>query len=112
MDDRIFNVGTGVSACSCTWGCTDTMKGSALKVDWEKNPLPHQAIEPASAACQSNTLPTELHPQPLLTILMQQKCFFFFCSKFELLRVPNLSFSGCSHVGLLFTNEEQERVSS
>ena len=28
---------------------------------WEKNPLPHRRIEPASAACPSNTPPTELH---------------------------------------------------
>ena len=29
---------------------------------WEKNPLLHQGIEPASAACWSHALPTELHP--------------------------------------------------
>ena len=26
---------------------------------WEKNPLPHRGIEPASAACRSDALPTE-----------------------------------------------------
>ena len=26
--------------------CTDTVEESALKVDWEKNPLLHQGIEP------------------------------------------------------------------
>ena len=31
----------------------------------EKNPLPHRGIEPASAACRSDALPTELHPHPL-----------------------------------------------
>ena len=30
---------------------------------WEKNPLPHRGIEPAWAACRSDALPTELHPQ-------------------------------------------------
>ena len=36
---------------------------SALKADsGRKNPLPHQGIEPASAACRSGALPTELHP--------------------------------------------------
>ena len=31
---------------------------------WEKNPLQHWGIEPASAACRSDALPTELHPHP------------------------------------------------
>ena len=35
---------------------------SALKVDWEKNPLPHRGIEPASAACRSDALLAEPHP--------------------------------------------------
>ena len=42
-------------------GCTDTIKESALEVDGEKSPLPHGEIKPASVACQSGTLPTELH---------------------------------------------------
>ena len=29
----------------------------------EKNPLPHGEIEPVSAACRSDALPTERHPQ-------------------------------------------------
>ena len=29
---------------------------------WEKNPLPQRGIEPASAACWSDAVPTELHP--------------------------------------------------
>ena len=33
MDCRIFNVRTDVNACSCTWGCMDTIRESALKVD-------------------------------------------------------------------------------
>ena len=40
----------------------DAVRESALKVDWAKNPLSNQGIEPVSAACQSDTLPTELHP--------------------------------------------------
>ena len=40
----------------------DTVRESALKVDWEKNPLPHQGIEPPSAAYRSHTLLTELDP--------------------------------------------------
>ena len=46
--------------------CTDTVRESALEVDWEKNPLPHPGIEPASGACQSDALSTELHPHPHL----------------------------------------------
>ena len=61
MDYVIFNVYTDVNACNCTRGCTDTVRESALKVDLEKNPLPHRRIEPASAACWSDGLPTELH---------------------------------------------------
>ena len=40
---------------------------SALKVDWKGgggggDSLPGRGIEPASAACWSDALPTELHP--------------------------------------------------
>ena len=36
---------------------------------WEKNPLPHEAIKPALAACRSNApLPTELHPHSMTSI--------------------------------------------
>ena len=76
MDYEIFNVRTDVNACDCTWGCTDTVKGFALKVDSgreeKKNPLLHRGIEPASAACRSDALPTELHPQ------LQFVCLFLF----------------------------------
>ena len=32
-------------------GCTDTVRGSALKVDGEKNLLPQQGLEPVSVLC-------------------------------------------------------------
>ena len=32
---------------------------------WEKKPLPHLGVEPASAACRFDPLPTELHPRPI-----------------------------------------------
>ena len=38
----------------------DTVRESALKVDWEKNPLLHQGIGPVSVVCQSDALLTEL----------------------------------------------------
>ena len=49
-------------------GCTDTVRESALKVDWEKNPLPHRGIEPATAGYSTNWtrrphLVTVLRPQ-------------------------------------------------
>ena len=57
VDYGIFNVCRDVNACNyCSWGCTLFLRKSALKVDWEKNPLPHQGIEPASAACRSDAL--------------------------------------------------------
>ena len=59
MDYRIFNVRTDVNACGYTRGCTDTVRESALKV---KNIVLHRGIEPASAACRSDDLLTELHP--------------------------------------------------
>ena len=46
-----------------------TVRKSALKVDFgrkKNNPLPHWGIELASVACQSDTLPTELHPRSCL----------------------------------------------
>ena len=44
-------------------GVQTHVRESALKVDSgrKKNPLPHQGIEPASAECRSDALPTELH---------------------------------------------------
>ena len=53
-----------INPCSCSRESTDTVRESALKGNWEKNPLPHHEIEPASATCRSDALPTELHPHP------------------------------------------------
>ena len=66
MDYKIFKVCTVGNACDCTQGCTtNTVRESALKVDsGRKNPLPHQGIKLASAACRSDALWTELHPRP------------------------------------------------
>ena len=87
MDHRIFNVRTYVNACGCTRRCTDTVRESAQKVDWESKslaapgngiclsgvPVRHsinRATSPtegtlisAFAACRFDTLSTELHPQ-------------------------------------------------
>ena len=44
-------------------GYTDTVSESAL-CGGEKKTLPHREIEPVSAACRSDALPTKLHPHP------------------------------------------------
>ena len=63
-------VGVGGECRHCKRVCTE----SCL---WEKNPLLHWGIEPASAACRSNALPTELHPcsasNTLQILLFQEK---------------------------------------
>ena len=62
----IFNVRTDVNACDCT----QRLCGRRKRVCAERwlggggNPQPHRGIEPASAACRSDALPTELHPRP------------------------------------------------
>ena len=48
-------------------GCTDTVRESALTVDWEKNPFLLQGLERVSVLClafQSDALPAELSPFP------------------------------------------------
>ena len=44
MDYGIFNVHTDVNACDGTFGCTNTVRESALKVDWERK-IPHRTGE-------------------------------------------------------------------
>ena len=58
--------------CAIAQGCcTDTVRESALKVDWEKNILLHQGLKPSSGLClafQSDALPIELLPAPRLCV--------------------------------------------
>ena len=62
-DYRIFNVRTDVNAYVCTRGCTVTFRESTLKVgSWRKIPC-RTGIEPASAACRSDALPTTFMTQ-------------------------------------------------
>ena len=85
MDYKIFNVRTDVNACDCTRGCTDTVRQRVCTKSWlwEKNPLPHRGIDPSSAACRSDALPTELHHHlDLRTRILPQSFFFFFFSCF------------------------------
>ena len=56
MDHRIFIVRTDVMHAIAHRGCTDTERESALKVDWEENPLPHRGIKPASVAWWSDAV--------------------------------------------------------
>ena len=58
VDYKIFYMHTDVNACDGTRGirvCTESWL-------WEKNPLPHQGIEPVSAACLPSDLLIEPHP--------------------------------------------------
>ena len=64
-DYGIYDVRTGVNACPCTRGCTDTVR--VCTESWlpeKKTPLPHRGIEHASTACRSDALPTKPHPHP------------------------------------------------
>ena len=77
MDYGIFNVHTDVNTCDCTRGCADTVIESALKVDSGKKttPLPHREIEPVSAKCRSDALPTDLHPHLQTWLAWSLACF-------------------------------------
>ena len=59
---------TDVNACGCTRWCTDSVRVCAESWHWEKNSLLQRGIKPASVACRSDTLPTELHPHPLIML--------------------------------------------
>ena len=83
IDYRIFNMCTGVSACDCTQGCTDTCKRVCTESWlWEKSPLQHLGIEPVSAACWSDAVPTELHSLSILDLFWffsWMKYFHYLC---------------------------------
>ena len=57
----------------------DIVTESALKVDWEKNPLSHRGIEPASVACWSDA------PHPCPKEYCNSLVCFFVCVVFFLL---------------------------
>ena len=75
MDSRIINMCADVNACDCTYmGVYGHRKRfCAESWQWEKNPLLHQGIKPASVACQSNILPSELQPHPI-PVDLHEKC--------------------------------------
>ena len=64
----IFNVCTDVDACNCTQGlCGHSKRVCIWNWLWEKNPSPHQGLEPLSVlhlAFQSDALPTKLFFPP------------------------------------------------
>ena len=47
----IFNMCTDVKPCNCTWGCTDTQRESALKLDPGRKILLHWGLQPTSVLC-------------------------------------------------------------
>ena len=68
MDYGICNVRTDIND-AIAHGCGRTPKES---LHWKltlgkKNLLPRRGIEPVSAACRPDALPTELHPHLLYT---------------------------------------------
>ena len=102
MDYRIFNVGRDINACNCTWGCKDTCKRICTESWlWEKNPLPHQGMKPASAACRPNALPTELHHSSHSINSDAKEVLLFLGCKSELL--------GHSHVGSLSPMKSKQK---
>ena len=57
MDYRIFNMHTDVNACDFTRGVRTHVRVCTERWLWEKNPLPHRGIEPATAARRSDAPP-------------------------------------------------------
>ena len=74
---RDLNLRTGVNVCDCTRGLCGYCERVCIKVDFEKNRLPHRGIESASAACRSDALPTELHPCPLENVTKCDVMFWY-----------------------------------
>ena len=62
---EIFNVHTDVNACDSTWGLYGYCKRICAEC-WlrEKIPCCTRELNSLSVACQSDALPTELHPHP------------------------------------------------
>ena len=71
MDHWIFNLRTDVKVCDCTRGCSNTRKRVCTESWQGENSLPYRGMEPASAVCRSDALPTELHPQSVYLGLNQ-----------------------------------------
>ena len=93
MDHRISNMRADVNECYCTQGCTDTCKRVCTRSWlWEKNPLPHWGIEPASVVWWSDAVPNEL--QPHLSELFNTQTWPDICLE--------TFASACSHVKMLW----------
>ena len=60
----IFNVHRNLMHAIAHRGVRTHVRESALKVDWEKNLLPHRGIETASTAWRSDALPVNYIPTP------------------------------------------------
>ena len=66
---------TNGHACDCTRGGVDTRKRAFTEGwPWEKNPLPHWGIEPASAAWQSDALTNWATSPPYTTSGQRWSC--------------------------------------
>ena len=80
-------------------GCTVTVRESALEVDWQKSPLPHRVLEPASAlhlasitvaVLQPDIVPTELPPTSVA--VTGAWAFAVFCRLFAYAAILRISF--------------------
>ena len=83
-----LNVPTDVDA----YDCTREVYGHSKRVCteswlWQKNPLLHWGIKPASVMCWSDSIPTELHPHPkkILSSFLSFCLFLLFCFSLYLL---------------------------
>ena len=68
---------TDVNACNCGQGCMDTVRVCTESRLWEKNPLPHRGIEPASDMCWSDALTNWATSPPHAAVLV---CHVSCCS--------------------------------
>ena len=65
---------TVANGCDCTWGCTDTVRESALKVDCGRKIPFHTGNQTFVSGVLVDALPTELHSHTGgLTVTSQDK---------------------------------------
>ena len=89
-------------------GLRTLVRESALKADsgikWEEKNLSHRGIEPASAACWSDALPTELHPHRSFTDNDMYTALTLTCSQYRHSHV----YSTYSHMKTILTMKHKQ----
>ena len=74
MDYGIFNVRTDINACDCTRGITDTVRGSARKVD-SRRKIPFRIGESNLRRPRADSMPYQLsyiHTHQPTTVIASQ----------------------------------------